>query len=234
MTGVWTSDEINYLFENYKTETTRSIAEKFGKTYDQVKCKRYELELYKMKLVRWTKEQTDYLINNYQQIGDKEMAQKMNVIFPSKKWTHKHIEKKRYHLNLKRTEEQRKRIKSRNKKRGAWKTGKTWKTRGITKIGEIRKWNLENRSYLFIKTESGFEFYSRYLYKKTFGEIPEGMIVTFKDGNQLNVVPENLILISRKENVIRNKTKSLQYPKDLKNVIHLLNKLNKKIKNYEK
>jgi hypothetical protein len=48
------------------------------------------------------------------------------------------------------------------------------------------------------------ELFSRYQYRKFIGEIPEGHIVTFKDGNPLNCCPLNLRLISRAENMLRN------------------------------
>lgn len=46
--------------------------------------------------------------------------------------------------------------------------------------------------------------YSRYMYEKYMGAIPEGYLITFKDGNSLNCFPENLEAITRGQNVRRN------------------------------
>ena len=41
----------------------------------------------------------------------------------------------------------------------------------------------------------------RYLWEKENGKVPKGMILIFKDNNKLNVCLDNLILISRAENM---------------------------------
>lgn len=47
---------------------------------------------------------------------------------------------------------------------------------------------------------------ARIVYQETFGEIPEGMIVGFKDGNRDNLKPENLFLMTNEENLEMNRT----------------------------
>jgi hypothetical protein len=59
------------------------------------------------------------------------------------------------------------------------------------------------------------------------GPVPANHCIWFKDGNSMNVVLENLELITRKENLRRNAIH--HYPKDLKEVIYLKNKIKKKI-----
>jgi hypothetical protein len=49
-----------------------------------------------------------------------------------------------------------------------------------------------------------FEFKHRMIYEENFGPIPEGMIVEFNDGDKLNFEPVNLVLRTRKENLLRN------------------------------
>ncbi|MCG9792506.1 HNH endonuclease signature motif containing protein [Flavobacterium algicola] len=49
-----------------------------------------------------------------------------------------------------------------------------------------------------------FEFKHRLIYQAENGPIPDGMIVEFKDGDKTNFDPSNLILKSRKENLLRN------------------------------
>jgi hypothetical protein len=49
-----------------------------------------------------------------------------------------------------------------------------------------------------------FEFVHHLVYEKHFGSIPDGCLVTFKDGNLLNFEPDNLILKTKKENLLDN------------------------------
>lgn len=88
--------------------------------------------------------------------------------------------------------------------------------------------NRGGKPYYFIRIAAGkWEQYHRYLWIENHGEIPEGMIVVFRDGNTLNCTIENLELITRQENMARN-TKH-KYPKELQEAIILKNKLNKLI-----
>lgn len=74
------------------------------------------------------------------------------------------------------------------------------------KIGEER---INVDGYVEIKTRepNKWELKQRVLYKKYYGSIPKGNIVIFADNNKLNFRKENLIAISRKENLILNKKK---------------------------
>jgi hypothetical protein len=59
--------------------------------------------------------------------------------------------------------------------------------------------------YKYIRIGLGkWQLYHRYLWEQAFGEIPKGMIVAFKNGDAMDCQIENLKLISRKENAIRN------------------------------
>lgn len=75
-----------------------------------------------------------------------------------------------------------------------------------------------------------WEYLSRYTYRQHNGDIPPGMVVAFRDRNTLNCSIENLYLLSKKENMLRNQIH--QYPDDLKQVIHTISKLTKQIKRY--
>jgi len=60
--------------------------------------------------------------------------------------------------------------------------------------------------YYFIRLDKMIWIpYHRYLWEKYYGPIPEGRIVAFKDRDTLNVCLENLELITRKENMDRNR-----------------------------
>jgi hypothetical protein len=90
----------------------------------------------------------------------------------------------------------------------------------------IRKTNGNLNKFIRI-SKSKWEFLSRYNYKKFIGEIPPGMIVAFKDKNSLNCEPENLMLLTRQQNMARNTIAN--YPPELVSTIHSLKKLKKHI-----
>jgi hypothetical protein len=69
--------------------------------------------------------------------------------------------------------------------------------------------------------------YHRYLWQQQYGEIPKGMVVVFKDGNSANCVLENLELITRTENMLRNSKH--HYPKEIIPTLTLINQLKNKI-----
>ena len=49
-----------------------------------------------------------------------------------------------------------------------------------------------------------WEFEHRRIWRQNFGEIPEGMLVSFKDGDKNNLDPDNLMLITLSENALLN------------------------------
>jgi hypothetical protein len=71
-----------------------------------------------------------------------------------------------------------------------------------------------------------------FLWEKSFGPLTKGQVVRFKDGNSLNCVIENLELLDRKGNMIRNSIQ--RYPIEVKQAIFALAKLKKTINNHGK
>ena len=67
----------------------------------------------------------------------------------------------------------------------------------------------------------------RYIWEQSHGQIPEGYILVFIDKNPQNITVENLELITRKENMLRNSIQ--RYPVELKSTIRLVKKLNRHI-----
>ncbi len=64
------------------------------------------------------------------------------------------------------------------------------------------------------------------------GQVPKGKIVIFKDGNRNNFDIENLILVDRKEHMLRNSIQ--RYPMEVQQSIKAISKLKKIIKNHGK
>ena len=224
----WTDEMISSLKENFESKTNQQLAEMLNVRLTVLRNKTRELGLRKIEMEYWTEEQIKFLKSNYKKIGDKEMAILFNGLWEKeKRWTLKHIEKKRLYLELKRTAEELAAIKVRNKKRGCWQDMNSWDTRGASIIGEIRIWRFTGYSYKVIKTKDGYRIYSRWMYENNYGPIPKGHIVTFKDEDPMNVVPENLYTIPMAENARRNRRK---YPVELQELDKIIKQLNKKLK----
>jgi hypothetical protein len=87
--------------------------------------------------------------------------------------------------------------------------------------------------YLMIRVALGkWVYLTHHNWEKENGPVPKGMCVALIDGNPLNCEPENLKLITRKENMLRNSITNL--PPEIRANITVINKLNKTIKKLEK
>lgn len=96
---------------------------------------------------------------------------------------------------------------------------KNWKPVGhqrITKDG-----------YIEIKTQepNRFELKHRVVWIECNGPLPDGMILTFIDGDKTNCLIENLEMVSRQEQVRRNKMKISSYPPELQKTVKLIAKV---------
>jgi hypothetical protein len=88
------------------------------------------------------------------------------------------------------------------------------------------------RPYKFIRVKQGkWELLHRYNWVKAYGRIPNNMVVVFRNGDTMNCEIDNLEIITKKENMLRNTIQ--RYPDDLKNAIKKLSKLKKAISNGE-
>jgi hypothetical protein len=86
--------------------------------------------------------------------------------------------------------------------------------------------------YVEIRISKGvYKLKHREVWIKENGPIPEDCVVIFKDGNKQNIVIDNLQLITRKENMLRNSIQ--QYPEELITTLKLVSKLKKTIKKHE-
>jgi hypothetical protein len=133
----WTSERIAFLKDNFEKMSNREMAKALGYYIQAVRDQLYSMGLYRMTLEYWTEEQINFLKRNYKKIGDKELAILFNLQWEKeKRWTFKHIEKKRLYLKLKRTPAQLRKIKIRNAKRGCWMNTGTWK-RVVWQLSEL-------------------------------------------------------------------------------------------------
>lgn len=101
------------------------------------------------------------------------------------------------------------------------------------KDGEIViRYDHKNRGgqpYMWIRIALGvWKPYHKHLWNEKHGSIPDSHCLWFKDGNTLNCTLENLELISRSENLKRNREFHAALPEELKEAIRLIKKINQK------
>ena len=196
----WTPERISFLEENWGSMTNRQLADSLGLRLTTTRTMLYKLGFKRMEMEYWTDEQVVFLRENYQSIGDKELAQIFQDFWPKNKtWTNKHIEKKRKYLQLKRSVSDRTKIRHRAIEKGTYATANLKRWSGVvSRVGTIKEWkNQEGKFYKVIRTEQGFVHYNRWLWEKTYGPIPKGKLIAYRDGNPLNCVPENLKCVDR-------------------------------------
>lgn len=85
------------------------------------------------------------------------------------------------------------------------------------------------RKYKNIRIENAkWELLQRKIWADTYGPIPEGMVIAFKDGDTMNCQIENLEMLSYQENMIRNSIH--RYPEEIVNTIRTITMLDRRIK----
>jgi len=90
---------------------------------------------------------------------------------------------------------------------------------------------IKKSGYTYVKTAqpNTFKAKHRLIWEQLHGEIPPGYIVRFKDGNCQNFSPENLYMISRKDQLNQENRKEAKVP-GLLELIHVHNILKTTIK----
>lgn len=82
--------------------------------------------------------------------------------------------------------------------------------------------------YIEIRVKKGkYALKHRWMWEQKHGKIPPGHIVIFKDADRMNIQLDNLELISRDENAIRNKL-APNYPREIQKAEYLLTKIKRK------
>jgi hypothetical protein len=197
---LWTARMIAFLKSNYSSLSNHQLADSLGLSVTTVRVQLYKMGMRRMDLVYWTKNQVNYLLSHYKEIGDKELAEIFNKKWhKAKVWTHKHIEKKRSYMELKRSKLQLEAIHQRNVDSGRFLLCpvKRWLVSGVAAEGEIRFWRQNEGRYVpRIKIGGKFVFWARWAWEQHHGKIPVGMNVTFNDNDPKNLDVSNLILLS--------------------------------------
>jgi hypothetical protein len=191
----WYPDELLFIKKNFRILSASKITEYLNKNrlkkfcIHSVRVKMYELGCNYGRIPEWTAKEVKFLVNNYKTIGNIELAVRLNGFKnPSRIFNKKTIEKKMNLLKIYRTDQDLLIIKEGHKKQKHY--GGRPRSYPIGKISIIRT---HNGKRYYIKIDSGkLVPYARILYKSTFGPIPVGMVIRFKDGNPMNCKPENL------------------------------------------
>lgn len=106
---------------------------------------------------------------------------------------------------------------------------KGWFKKGHTPLNykPVGSERISKDGYIEIKVKdpNKWKLKHRYLWEKHNGKIPKGMILIFKDNNKLNVCLNNLILISRAENMEINRKNDCKFTGDSKEAIINLTRL---------
>jgi hypothetical protein len=98
--------------------------------------------------------------------------------------------------------------------------------------GEISVRNSDGRQYKYIRISlAKWVPLHVYLWEQKNGNIPDGMIVVFRDKNTMNCDLTNLELITREENMQRNSW--IKYPPELRFAMKKLKQLKKQINGKE-
>ena len=205
---IWTDKMIQLLKDNYGTMTNKELAEALGLGLTSTRTKLYELGLKRMEMEYWSDEQARFLKSHYKKWGDTEIAEYFEQNFKKhKKWTTKHIRKKRLYLNLHRKSNQVGKIKIRNvvvRGSGRRSNYKRWRSSPIKPLGTIVRWFEYGKCRHFIKTEKGFVLLSRHNWENVHGTIPAGHVVVRINLEIEDFSISNLKCISRAESMKQN------------------------------
>lgn len=91
----------------------------------------------------------------------------------------------------------------------------------------------KGKEYLFISMEGrSYMPYHVYLWIEVHGPVPKGCVIRFKDGNQFNCVLENLLCLTRSENMKMNSYH--RYGKEIAGLIQLRGALTRQINKLSK
>lgn len=190
----------------------RDMAKHLGVCVQYVRDAAYKLGLYRMRLEYWTPVQVRFLTKHYHKCGDKKLAEIFQNKWPkNKKWTSKHIDKKRGYLGLKRTPAEVLAIRQNTSMCGVYVLGpkKIWMRRGEVPEKSVVVWATDSQyPSVWIKVNGRFQSYYRYLWRHAGKYIPKGKIVTRKEGIIEVKSVKDLECITRSDLTIRNGKKA--------------------------
>jgi hypothetical protein len=215
MRPLLTPEQTQFLIDNYANTSTEVLAAQFGVSVPKLHSQAGRLGLKKSK---------EYISNVTKQKWAEGKHEKSRIC-QFKKGQQPPNKGKRIHewLSPEAIEKQ----KQTRFKQGALPHNTYSDEQGVISIRKDKR----GRPYKYIKlAHSKWEHLHTYLWKQAHGPIPKGHIVTFKDQDSLNCTLENLEMITRSENMVRNSIHTL--PEDIKSNVILLRSINRKLKKF--
>lgn len=243
----WTDKQFAILDSEYPTADLKELAERLGKTLPAVKTKALMRRLKRSPDVRvWSPDRKERLIALYPDHTNLEIASLLGStesavggmafklkLKKSAKFMLEHSSKSFFPKGHQPLNKGRKQIEYMS----AAQIEKTKATR--FKKGNIPKNHkpvgyerVTRDGYIEIKTAEPnvFEIKHRLVWIEHNGKIPPGYNVQFKDGNRQNVCIENLYLISRSEQLLKENSMYARYPEEVQHLIKLKGALNRQIR----
>lgn len=189
-------------------------------------------------MIKFTEEQKQFIYENYKGIGNKELTEMFNRKFGTSLDKQIKYFKKNHNLDSGLTGKY-------EKGNIPYNQGKKWdeympkKSQEKAKKTTFKKGNMPHNyrlvgserinadGYIEVKIAdpNKWEMKHRVIYEEHYGTIPKGYNVMFADGNKLNLEIDNLILISKSEDLIMNKNKLFYQNKELTKTGHLIAKI---------
>jgi hypothetical protein len=199
--SLWKPQEIEYLKANYADTYTSALCKNLDRSYSAICYQAYKLNLYKSGTFMDIELQKQA---NRIKIDGKQFQFSKGQTPPNKgqKMSSEVYEKVKYTMF----------------KKGE--IPRNTKQEGYEMI--------DKDGYVKIKVQDKMAYKHRVIWEQHNDKLNKGDVVRFKDGNKLNCTIENLELVSRSENMIKNTIH--RFPEEVKSTIKLLTKLKKKIK----
>lgn len=199
----WKANEIKILTEYYPTHNCSQIAEILNRSKISVESKAFRLKLKKPPEWYSNPNAKRFVPGHTKRDG----YQPHNKGKKRSEWM---------------TEDQIEKIKKTQFKKGR-------KPDHAVEIGSIIiRMNQYKKSYKWIKiSKKEWIPLHHKIWQDTYGDIPDQYVVKFKDGNSMNVVIENLEIITKSELVEINRDS--KYPMELRELIRMNNKLKKAV-----
>lgn len=201
MRTFWTAKEIKFITENYSDMNSKDIATILNRPLSGIYGKANTLGLYKSN--EYIKNMLKFEGKKLAEFGKNYQFKKENIPYNYGKKMPAEIYEKC--------------------KRTMFKKGN--KPTNTKKKGDERK-DVDGYTYVKI-ADKNWQLKHRIIWESVNGSIPDDSIIIFKDKNIENFDINNLQMITKTENMLRNTIH--QYPKPIQQVIKLKNKLKKKI-----
>ena len=228
MKRVWNEHLDNILRRNYPKGDLDALAQRMGMTIGAIKCRACVLGLKRKvhKREPWTDRQLAYLRKHYADMRAEDIAKKVRHTVGS-------VWRTASKLGLKKSPEflaqwghlvastegakanqfakgqspanKGKRIEEFMSEEGIRRSSRTRFKRGHRPHNQrdIGTECVHGDGYVYLRIESGCVLKHRYVWEQANGEVPEGYVVAFRDGNRQNCDLSNLYLLSREDNARR-------------------------------